>query len=207
MKTSLRGLYAITDSTLMPNDEILLNSVEQALKGGTAIVQYRDKSTDQSKRLRQAKALNALCQRYNTPLIINDDIELAKTSGAAGVHLGQSDGQHQLARKTLGSDAIIGITCHDDIQLAYNAVEHDADYVAFGAFFPSKTKPNAKPAPLSLLTDVKQQIALPIVAIGGISMDNAHQVIDAGADMIAVVHALFAAEQIDTQARHFSQLF
>ena len=204
---TLSGLYAITDSTLMADDETLLNSVEQALKGGAAIVQYRDKSDDADKRLRQALALNRLCNRFDVPLLINDDIQLAIDCGAAGVHLGQSDGNHTQARTLLGTDAIIGITCHDDLALAEQARADGADYIAFGAFFPSKTKPNAKPAPMGFLADTRQQIQLPIVAIGGISVDNAGQVIEAGADMVAVVHALFAADDITAKAQQFKKQF
>ncbi len=207
MKPRLQGLYGITDATLMPDTEALLNQVELSLQGGTRVIQYRDKSTDKQKRLQQAQALQQLCQTYQTPLLINDDIELAAAVNAAGVHLGQSDGEAQAARKTLGPDAIIGITCHDNLELARTAVSAGADYVAFGAFFPSKTKPNAKPASLSLLTQAREQLKLPIVAIGGITVDNAQQLIDAGADMIAVIHALYAAEEITQQAQRFAQQF
>lgn len=207
MKPRLQGLYGITDATLMPDTEALLNQVELSLQGGARVIQYRDKSTDKKKRLQQAQALQQLCQTYQTPLLINDDIELAAAVNAAGVHLGQSDGEAQAARKTLGPDAIIGITCHDSLELARTAVSAGADYVAFGAFFPSKTKPNAKPAPLSLLTQAREQLKLPIVAIGGITVDNAQQLIDAGADMIAVIHALYAAEEITQQAQCFAQQF
>lgn len=204
---NLRGLYAITDSTLMADDAPLLTSVEQALQGGAAIVQYRDKSDDAERRLRQASALNQLCQQFDVPLLINDDIQLAIDCGAAGVHLGQSDGNHAAAREKLGADAIIGITCHDSLALAEQAKNDGADYIAFGAFFPSKTKPNAKPAPLEILAQARSRFALPIVAIGGISVDNAGQIIEAGADMTAVVQALFAADDITTRARQFKNQF
>lgn len=204
---TLRGLYAITDSSLMSGDDTLLSHVEQALKGGASIVQYRDKSADAERRLRQAHALNQLCQHYQIPLLINDDIELALACGAAGVHLGQSDGNHAAARERLGPDAIIGITCHDSLELAEQAHADGADYIAFGAFFPSKTKPDAKPAPMTILAQARSRFALPIVAIGGISVDNAGQIIDAGADMTAVVHALFAADDITARAQQFTNQF
>ncbi len=207
MTLSLHGLYAITDSTLMPDDEALLSQVEQALAGGARLLQYRDKSSDQARRLRQARLLNTLCARYGVPLLINDDVELARASGAAGVHLGQQDGSLAAARRRLGGDAIIGITCHDQLDLARQAVDGSADYVAFGAFFPSATKPEAKPAPLSLLQTARQQLDCPIVAIGGISVDNAAQVIAAGADLLAVIHALFAAPDIQARAQRFARLF
>lgn len=205
--TQLYGLYGITDSELLPNDETLLDSVQKALEGGMRILQYRDKSSDTTRRLRQAKALVALCHQHNAVLLINDDVELAKLSGADGVHLGQGDGSPSQARAALGAQAIIGVTCHDQLELAQEAAAQGADYVAFGAFFPSKTKPNAKPAPLELLHTARQEINAPVVAIGGITVDNAHQVIDAGAQMIAVVHALFAAADITAQAHAFNQTF
>ena len=206
-KYALEGLYAITDSVLMPNDNELLDRIEAALRGGTRIVQYRDKSDDSTKRLRQAKALIDLCNQFDVPLLINDDAHLAKTSGAAGVHLGQSDGLLTEARELLGQDAIIGITCHDSLAFALEGQKAGADYVAYGAFYASKTKPNASPAPLSLLAESKTQIKLPTVAIGGITVDNAAQTLAAGADMLAVVHSLLAAEDVEQQARRFSQLF
>lgn len=201
------GLYGITDSTLMPDDRTLLDAVEKALRGGASLIQYRDKSDDGDKRLRQARGLNQLCQQYQVPLLINDDAQLAFNSRASGVHLGQTDGSLQQARDLLGPDAIIGITCHDQLDLALLAREGGADYVAFGAFFASKTKPNAQPAPLTLLQQARQQLDCPIVAIGGLSVDNASQVISAGADLVAVVHALFAADDIETRAQAFSRLF
>ncbi|MGB0467362.1 MAG: thiamine phosphate synthase [Pontibacterium sp.] len=203
----LEGLYAITDSQLMPDDQSLLEKMEQTLQGGTRIVQYRDKSTDNHKRLRQASALNDLCKHYQVPLLINDDALLAKTSGAAGVHLGQSDGLVAGARELLGKHAIIGVTCHDNLNYGLIAEAAGADYIAYGAFYTSKTKPDARPAPLLLLGESKSRIKLPTVAIGGITVDNAAQTLSAGADMLAVVHSLLAAEQIEQQARRFSQLF
>ncbi len=207
MNSSLTGLYAITDASLMPDLITMLDFVEQSLQGGVRILQYRDKSSDQPQRLTQALALKSLCNRYGVPLIINDDIELAYQSTADGVHLGQSDGQVSAARQRLGSNAIIGVTCHDQLPLAQEAVAAGADYVAFGAFFPSKSKPDAKPAPLGLLQQASRLIDRPIVAIGGISVDNAPQVIDAGADMIAVIHALYASAAISQTAEQFSRLF
>jgi len=207
IKSKLKGLYAITDRTLMPNNEQMLDSVMQAISGGASIIQYRDKSTDQQVRLHQAQQLVALCHKHDVLLLINDDTQLAFASGADGVHLGQSDGAITSARSLLGDKAIIGITCHDQLSLADMGIKDGADYIAFGAFFASQTKPNATPAPLSLLQDAKQRFNCPIVAIGGITVDNAQQIIAQGADMIAVIHALFAAPNIEKQAQHFSALF
>lgn len=207
MTNNLTGLYGITDAELMPDTETLLRKVEKSLKGGARVIQYRDKSSDLKKRVQQASALNTLCKAYKIPLLINDDAGLAAGIGAAGVHLGQSDGAIAEARDMLGENAIIGVTCHDSLQLAQQAQAEGVDYVAFGAFFPSKTKPNAKPAPMSLLQQVKAEVDLPIVAIGGISVDNAQQIISAGADMVAVIHALYAQNDIQATAAQFHQLF
>lgn len=207
MKYNLQGLYGITDSDLMPDTETMLRKVEQSIKGGAKIIQYRDKSSDLKKRVEQASVLNLICKKNNIPLIINDDAGLAAGIGAAGVHLGQSDGAIEEAREMLGEEAIIGVTCHDSLELALKAQQAGASYLAFGAFFPSKTKPNAKPAPLSLVKDVKDKVNLPIVAIGGISVDNADQIVTAGADMVAVIHALYANKKVTAAAKQFHQLF
>ncbi|MEH6649159.1 MAG: thiamine phosphate synthase [Motiliproteus sp.] len=202
----LHGLYAITDQTLTP-DSSLIAQVESALKGGANVIQYRDKSDDQPKRLQQAKALVELCQRYQRPLLINDDPQLALEAGAAGVHLGQGDTTLAQARNLLGNEAIIGITCHDSLTLAQQAQQQGADYVAFGAFFTSRSKPDANPAPLALLQQASNQLDIPIVAIGGICVDNAAQVISQGADMTAVIADLFSADDIEHQARRLTSLF
>lgn len=199
-------LYAITDSQLMPGER-LLDGVTAVLEGGCRIVQYRDKSTDASRRFAEAIALLKICRRHDARLIINDDVNLAEAIRADGVHLGQNDGDPQAARERLGECAIIGVTCHASLSLAQKAVENDASYIAFGRFFPSKTKPDAPPAPLSLLYDARKLLGdIPIVAIGGITLDNAAQVLSAGADMLAVSHSLFAADDLTLQARQFNQL-
>jgi thiamine-phosphate pyrophosphorylase len=203
----LTGLYAITDSQLMPDVRQLLLKVESALKGGARLVQYRDKSGDQEKREREARALCQLCHHYGRPLLINDDLELARKVNAQGIHLGQTDGDPARARQILGDRAIIGITCHDSMELAIKAEMQGADYVAFGAVFASGTKPHAQRAPLSLLKAARDRISIPIVAIGGIRVDNARQVIDHQADMVAVVHHLFGADDIEDRARAFASLF
>lgn len=203
----LKGLYGVTDSQLLPDDRILLEAVEQALIGGMKVLQYRDKSLDSEKRFRQASALKVLCHRYQALFIVNDDIELAAEVEADGVHLGQQDESLAAARERLGEYAIIGISCEGSIEQAKSAVESGANYIAFGRFFPSRTKPDAKPADLSLLPEAKDRFNLPVVAIGGITVDNASQLIEAGADMIAVVHNLFASSDIQSRARELSELF
>lgn len=184
-----QGIYAITDATLMPSDRQLFEQVEAVLEGGIALLQYRDKSRDDTHRYQQGKRLKQLCDSHGVPLIINDDVALAEALGA-GVHLGQQDGSLASARQRLGSHAIIGATCHASLEHAASASHQGASYLAFGRFFASRTKPDAPPAPLSLLADA-HRFKLPVVAIGGINASNLNQVIDAGADLAAVVHAVF----------------
>lgn len=199
-------LYAITDSHLL-SGETLFSAVADALRGGCKLVQYRDKSADHARRLSEAKTLLALCNQYQAQLLINDDVELAKTIGAHGVHLGQGDTNPVAARITLGSRAIIGVTCHDSLALAQQAIKDSANYIAFGRFFSSNTKPNARPAPMSLIGEARNAFShTPIVVIGGITLDNGKQLLDAGADMLAVCHSLFSAADITAQAQKFIEL-
>lgn len=198
-------LYAITDSLLMP-DEKLFSGVEAALKGGCKLVQYRDKSDDQARRLFEAKKLLSLCNQYQAQLLINDDVNLAQKASAHGVHLGQGDTNPVAARIILGSRAIIGVTCHDSLAFAQQAIKDSANYIAFGRFFSSNTKPDARPAPLDLLTQARTKFPnIMIAAIGGITTENAKNVLTAGADLIAVCHSLFAANDIEAQARLFNK--
>ncbi len=203
----LRGLYAITDSELLKGK--LLPYVEAALKGGATLLQYRDKSSDDARRLREAEALRELCNRYGAALIINDDAELAARLGV-GLHLGQGDGSLSVARALLGRKAIIGGTCHAQLELAEAAAREGASYVAFGRFFNSNTKPGAPAADVDLLVAAKAKVNLPIVAIGGVTLDNAPALIAQGASMVAVVHGLFGADsaaEVERRARAFSELF
>jgi len=203
----LRGLYAITDSQLLAGK--LLPYVEAALKGGAKLLQYRDKSTDDARRLREAEALRELCNRYGAALIINDDAELAARLGV-GLHLGQTDGSLSVARALLGRQAIIGGTCHAQLELAEAAAKEGVSYVAFGRFFNSTTKPGAPAANAELLDAAKARINLPIVAIGGVTLDNAPALIAHGASMVAVIHGLFGADsaaEVERRARAFSALF
>ncbi|WP_286786122.1 MULTISPECIES: thiamine phosphate synthase [Pseudomonas] len=204
----LRGLYAITDSQLLAGGK-LLPYVEAALKGGARLLQYRDKSSDDARRLREAEALRELCARHGAQLIINDDAELAARLGV-GLHLGQGDGSLAAARALLGRKAIIGATCHARLDLAEQAIREGASYVAFGRFFDSNTKPGAPAASLELLAQARQLAGLPIVAIGGVTLDNAPSLIAHGANLVAVIHALFSAEnaaEVERRAHAFSALF
>ncbi len=206
--TKLRGLYAITDSKLLA-DGRLLPYVEAALKGGARLLQYRDKSDDDRRRLREAEALRELCDRYSAQLIINDDAELAARLNV-GLHLGQDDGSLSVARALLGRKAIIGATCHARLDLAEQAIREGASYIAFGRFFDSNTKPGAPAATLELLAEARQRFSVPITAIGGVTLDNAASLITQGASLVAVVHALFSADsasEVERRAHAFSELF
>ncbi|AXQ49864.1 thiamine phosphate synthase [Pseudomonas vlassakiae] len=203
----LRGLYAITDSQLLAGR--FLSHVEAALEGGVCLLQYRDKGDDAARRLREAEALMKLCERYGTQLIINDDAELAARLGV-GVHLGQTDGPLTPARALLGRQAIIGSTCHASVELAAQAANEGASYVAFGRFFNSVTKPGAPAANVDLLEQARAQVKLPIAVIGGITLDNAAPLIAHGADLLAVIHGLFgadSAQEVTRRARAFNALF
>jgi len=202
----LRGVYAITDSKLLPDDTQLQIAAESAMRGGLKLLQYRDKTADASKALRQARLLSDLCLSYNCQLIINDDPELAKASDAAGVHLGQSDQSLSHARELLGKAAIIGSTCHNSLELAAIAAKSGADYLAFGRFFPSTTKPNAPMACLDTLK-LASRFNLPLVAIGGITLESLPSLAKAGASMVAAVAGIFAQPCPETAVRTFRHAF
>jgi len=199
------GLYAITPETA--DTERLLNQVEAALRGGVAAVQYRDKSGDVARRHEQASELVALCRRHKVPLIVNDDLRLADLTDADGVHLGRDDGSLREARIILGKSKLIGASCYQSLELAQAAQAAGADYVAFGSFFPSPTKPAAGRADGALLRAATPLIHVPLVAIGGITLSNAPALLDAGADSLAVLSALFDAPDIRAAAHGLNQLF
>ncbi len=199
------GVYAITPETA--DTEHLLTQVEAALAGGVAAVQYRDKSGDVARRHEQASELVALCRRFGVPLIVNDDLRLADLADADGVHLGRDDGSLAEARIILGKDKFIGASCYQSLELALTAQAAGANYVAFGSFFASPTKPAAPRASLDLLRDAAPAIHVPLVAIGGITLANAPSLLDAGADSLAVLSAVFDAPDIRAAARTLNQLF
>jgi thiamine-phosphate pyrophosphorylase len=206
MTAHWRGLYAITDDSLLAEGR-LIPAVTAALRGGCQWMQYRSKQHDASQRLHEAQQLLTLCREHGARLLINDDVALAHTIGADGVHLGQDDMSLVEARRMLGDKAIIGITCHDSLAAAHDAQIQGANYVAFGRFFPSNTKQSAPPADLSVLREAKKTLTLPLIAIGGITLDNASTVLSAGADMVAVVGDLWSASEITARARAYNDLF
>ncbi len=205
MSNKISGLYAITPDSL--DTEGLVKMVHKALKGGAKLIQYRNKSADVLLRRKQVCHLLSLCKEYNVPLIINDHLDLAVETDADGVHLGQRDVSIRQARSSLGDEKIIGISCYNEIDLAVKAEKQGANYVAFGAFFPSITKPEAVTASLELLSMAKHQLHVPIVTIGGITVENAHVLIRNGCSAVAVSNALFGNQDVQFKAKSFSELF
>ena len=201
----VRGLYAVTPDE--PDIGSLARKVRKALAGGVRILQYRNKSANAALRREQGTALLALCREARIPFVINDDLDLARAIRADGLHLGRDDVSIAVARAQLGEDKLLGVSCYDRLELALAAREAGADYVAFGSAFPSSTKPEATRAPLSLYREARARLDLPIVAIGGITTENAHNVIEAGADAVAVISALFDSPDVEAAARGFSRLF
>ncbi|GAB4445892.1 MAG: thiamine phosphate synthase [Rhodocyclaceae bacterium] len=203
-----RGLYALTpDCSSGPAFGALVGRVEAAIRGGARLVQYRNKAAGAGVREAQARALLEACLRLRCPLVINDDVELALRIGAQGVHLGREDGEIAAARCALGPHAIVGASCYDRIDLALAAERAGASYVAFGAFFPSPTKPAAVRAGVQLLREARARLALPIAAIGGIRADNAARLLREGADWLAVSSDLFGAPDVCSRAREYRVLF
>lgn len=205
MKRGISGLYAVTPDT--DDTSGLLARVEAALAGGARLLQYRNKTASAVLRLTQGRVLLALCRKYRVPLIINDHLDLTLALDADGLHLGSADGSLPAARARLGDRKILGASCYNRMQSALDAERAGVDYVAFGSFFPSAVKPGAVQAPLALLQESKQRLSVPVVAIGGITLDNAPQLIAAGADGVAVISALFGAPDVRAAARGFSALY
>jgi len=197
---NISGLYAITPD--ISDRSTLIAQVRDCIGGGARAVQYRNKQRLDSE---TAAALANVCHQHHVPLIINDNIELA--SLADGVHLGKDDGDIASARRQLGADKIIGVSCYNSLQRALDAESAGADYIAFGSMFASDTKPHAPRASLELLLEAKSCLQIPIVAIGGITLHNAQTLIDTGVDALAVINAVFTAPDIRQAAQQFTHLF
>ncbi len=196
------GLYAITSTQKWPDSNIL-NAVEGAIDGGAQAVQYR--KTQYPADIPTLKKLLALCNNRQIPLIINDDVPLAIELGADGVHLGKTDAKIADARTQLGDSRIIGASCYNSTELAYKAQNEGATYVAFGSFFPSKTKPKASPADIGILADLK--LSVPVVGIGGITPGNGGALLDAGVDILAVIDGVFGRSHPKLAAIEYQRLF
>jgi thiamine-phosphate pyrophosphorylase len=178
-----------------------------AIEGGAFMVQYRSKIRDRDVKMQQCAAILRLCREYDVACIVNDDVEMCRILDADGVHLGENDDNIAEVKHILGEDSIIGSSCYDQLNRAKIAQKEGASYVAFGTMFPTPTKPNAPRATLELLREAKSEIQIPIVAIGGITMNNAHDVIETGIDAIAVITSLYESNSIKETAETFSQMF
>jgi thiamine-phosphate pyrophosphorylase len=202
---NINGLYVVTPDTQEVN--LLCTKVRSALDGGAKLVQYRNKSADSHLRLRQATALLALCRAYGVPLIINDHLDLCVTIDADGLHLGATDCDWAAAKRLIGPNKILGASCYNQLELARKAQTVGASYAAFGACFSSETEPSAVNAPLSLFQEAKKVLNIPLVAIGGITLQNAPSVIEAGADALAVVTDVFLDDDIQGISQRYTALF
>jgi thiamine-phosphate pyrophosphorylase len=201
----IEGLYALTPEGV--DAGLLVDLVEAALADGLRLLQFRDKSSARDERLRRARRLLDACARFGATFIMNDDPALAAELGAHGVHLGRDDGSIEAARRVLGARAIIGASSYDDLDRALRLRAEGADYIAFGSFFASSVKPNAVRPGLDLLRRARARLDCPIVAIGGITLDNAPLVRAAGADAVAVITDLFSAPDIGARVRDYGRLF
>ena len=199
----LRGLYAVTPDC--PDSATLLAKAEAALRGGVALLQYRNKAASSERAASEAAALRALARRFRTPFIVNDSVELACELDAEGVHLGRDDGNVAAARARL-SGKVLGVSCYDSLARAQAAVTAGADYVAFGSVFVSSTKPGAVRAPLSLF-GAARRLGVPLCAIGGVTVERASRLLEAGADLVAVISDLFDAPDISARARAYAKIF
>jgi thiamine-phosphate pyrophosphorylase len=204
-KPVIHGLYAITPSE--GDSGRLRDMVEASIVGGASVIQYRNKRANSKLRHEQSRLLLELCRRHQVPLIINDDINLCLEIDADGVHIGATDGDLKEVRTQLGQGRILGASCYNSLMLATKAQDEGADYIAFGACFPSTTKPDALRADLSLFSRGREVLHIPKVAIGGITLDNARLAINAGAEALAVIGALFESGDVEHTAREFSRLY
>ena len=201
----IKGLYAITPDITDLNT--LIHKTKLAIEGGAFMVQYRSKIRDRDVKMQQCAAILRLCREKGVPCIVNDDVDMCRILNADGVHLGEKDDKIEDVRSILGDDAIIGSSCYNQLERAKQAQKEGANYVAFGAMFPTPTKPDAPRATLALLREAKSEIQIPIVAIGGITVNNAHDVIKTGIDAIAVITSLYEAKSIKETAETFLKMF
>lgn len=204
MKNRLNGLYVITDDTLTPSDKIF-QSVEQALQGGAKIVQLRDKTNDTSTVENVSLRLQELCHKYDALFVLNDKIEIAIKLGLDGLHIGKEDYSNiQDVRKNF--KGILGVSCYDDLEMAKNMQKAGVDYVAFGACFSSSTKPNASTMNLEIIKKAKDELNIPICAIGGINTNNIKTLLEYKPDMVAIISDIWKSDDITKKARFFTDL-
>lgn len=204
LTTEMLRLYAVTDRSWL-RGQTLLEQVEQALAGGVTLVQLREKELDETAFFREAVDMAKLCHRYGVPLLINDNVDIARRSGADGVHVGQEDMEAAGVRRILGSDMIIGVTAKT-VEQAMRAEAAGADYLGSGAVFGSATKLNAKPMTKELLNAICHAVKIPVVAIGGINRQNISELFGTDIDGVAVVSGIFASEDIEKECRHLLEI-
>jgi len=210
MKKKLKGIYAISpdfDISDANASKRFIELTERILAGGVTMFQFRNKSPDSEQKTQLANECRRLCRKYRKLFIVNDDVSLAQRCEADGVHVGQGDSAVAQVREVLGDQAIIGVSCHGDIVLAETAVQNGADYIAFGRFFPSNSKPDAPPADIRILQRAKNRFDVPIVAIGGIREDNAEFVLQAGADVLAMIDGLYNSDDVTATLKKLQRLF
>jgi thiamine-phosphate pyrophosphorylase len=201
----MKGLYIVTPD--WDDTEALLGSTEAALRGGAVMVQYRHKTASPEKRLKQAQALLALCRRYQRPFIINDHVQLAMELDADGIHVGGTDASVAEVRAALGPGKIVGASCYGDLELARKAYREGASHVAFGGFYPSRVKKYAVTTSPDIIARSKAEIPLPVVVIGGMTIENSASLVAAGADMVAAISSVYMAAQPEDAARGFGALW
>lgn len=201
----MKGLYVITDCDRLAG-ESLLSTTEEILQAGVTALQYRDKSADDTSRKHTAAALSTLCREYGCLFIINDDVQLAKSTGSDGVHLGRGDADCKSARKALGQEAIIGVSCYNSLDMARAAATDGADYVAFGSFYPTPSKHNTVPAEPAIIKQAKAALSLPVAAIGGITPANCPPLLEHGADMLAVISSVYQAKDPTATVQEFNRI-
>jgi len=200
-----RGLYVITEHGRLEFSDLFART-EAILQAGIVALQYRNKQADSQQKLAEAQQLQALCNQYATLFFINDDIDLALQLKSDGVHLGREDATCAVARTRVGNDMLIGVSCYNDLQRAEVAVSSGADYIAFGAMSPSKSKTNTTIATPATLQMAKQRYNMPVVAIGGITQENCLPILQAGADLLAVISSVYLADDPASVVKHFNQL-
>lgn len=203
---ALKGLYIVTPD--WDETDKLLAVTEKALKGGAALVQYRHKTAGAEQRREQAKALQALCKRYDVPFIINDYVDLCMELDADGIHVGGTDESVAAVRASVGPDKIVGASCYGEMDLVRQAAKEGASYVAFGGFYPSRIKKYEVTTPVSIVGDAKKELpGMPSCAIGGITLENAVPLVEQGVDMISVISSVYMADDPEAAARAFADMY
>jgi thiamine-phosphate pyrophosphorylase len=201
----MRGLYLVTPD--WDDTQKMLEATEAGLRGGAALVQYRHKTASPALRKDQASQLQALCRQYGRPFIVNDFVELCLELDADGIHVGGTDMAVAEVRTAVGPAKIVGASCYGSLQLAKDAWQAGASYVAFGGFYPSRVKKYEVTTPLDIVAQAKREIPVPNVVIGGMTQENSKPLVEKGADMVAVISSVYMVDDPEASARQFAALF